>query len=399
MGFAKRLWMEEQARGWGSSDKNVCADCFEDPYLKTLVQENLATDKCDYCLQNNEKKKIAAPLDSLMKPISSALRRYFEEPGSAGVPRDDGEWVDEERFTYTEAALLSLPLECEEKLFRDIASSFHNNVWIPCAHGSWLGLHPHEELLFSWRNFVETVTHRSRYFFSRENIVLLRQISTIANSLKLVKVMRKGILLYRVRSVGSNPPNESIGYDNVGPPPESAATAGRMNPAGISYFYLAKEKETAFAEMIDRPPCKMLLATFKSEVDLFLLDLTHLPEFPSIFDEKKHPVREALLFVSEFAREIAKPVIKDGREHVDYVPSQIVSEYFSQVFQGKTSEVISGIIYPSAVRPQGKNIVLFPLWRSPATRTNEWKEILPLNSKIEQMTFSDWDKIKLILWG
>ena len=55
------------------------------------------------------------------------------------------------------------------------------------------------------------------------------------------------------------------------------------------------------------------------------------------------------------------PVRKDGMEHVEYVPSQVVCEFFAQVFGRKDDgRPVDGIAYRSAVVPDGQNVVLFP---------------------------------------
>src|SRR5437899_1980710 len=124
MGLAKREWMESQERGWDAPDKCVCAQCFEDEYLKSVVAENASEKRCDYC-EKEADDPIAAPLSAVLDPIAEALFAHFEEPGAAGLPRDSGEWIDEDRITDTGDALLSLPLDCEGELFDDIRDAFH----------------------------------------------------------------------------------------------------------------------------------------------------------------------------------------------------------------------------------------------------------------------------------
>jgi RES domain-containing protein len=70
----------------------------------------------------------------------------------------------------------------------------------------------------------------------------------------------------------------------MGAPPSKKARAGRMNPAGISYLYLAFEQETALAEVIGSPPCTAIIAQFQTLHELRILDLTKLPVVSSIFD-------------------------------------------------------------------------------------------------------------------
>ena len=58
--------------------------------------------------------------------------------------------------------------------------------------------------------------------------------------------------------------------------------------------------------------------------------------------------------------DICQPVQKDGREHINYVPSQVVSEYFAQVFKTPEGKMLDGIVYPSAVALGSVNLALFP---------------------------------------
>ena len=171
---------------------------------------------------------------------------------------------EEERITDTYNALLSLPLNCEGDLFEDIAQSFHNAAWYPCAKGFWLHLHRHVELRYSWEHFVHEVKHHSRFFFTSQQkddnerhhrddgpLELLNEIGKMAESLTLIRTVPAKTPLFRVRK--AKPGVAYKTFEDVGPPPPEVATAGRMNPAGISYFYLALEEKTALAEVLDKP--------------------------------------------------------------------------------------------------------------------------------------------------
>jgi hypothetical protein len=127
------------------------------------------------------------------------------------------------------------------------------------------------------------------------------------------------------------------------------------------------------------------VGAFTTKRELRILNLTELPTYPSIFDEEKRHISELLQFLNKFVREISKPVAKDGREHVEYVPSQVVCEYFAKVFRTEENESIDGIAYPSAIRPGGTNIVLFP----PESGRDGFNELVELSSA-EELAFHDW---------
>ena len=74
-------------------------------------------------------------------------------------------------------------------------------------------------------------------------------------------------------------------------------------------------------------------------------------------------IREGLLFLDRFVNDISQPVAKDGSEHVDYVPSQVICEYFALIYTVADSRRLDGLVYPSALLPGGRNLVLFPTER------------------------------------
>jgi hypothetical protein len=107
------------------------------------------------------------------------------------------------------------------------------------------------------------------------------------------------------------------------------------------------------------------IAEYETTRELRVLDLTVLPAEPSIFDADKRDQLEGLRFLRKFVDEICQPIEKDGREHIGYVPSQVVSEYFALVHRDGENAGVDGVVYPSAVNRGGRNLVLFPTRRGP----------------------------------
>ena len=402
MGQAKHEWIEGQERGWSApDDKFVCPDCVEDAYLKAFILDYVAETTCSYC-GRTEAEDIAAPLEELMRPIACAVQYHFNDPTDAGVPWDEGAFAIEP--TSTEDILMSLPMACDDDLFEDIAGCFLNDEWVRAAGGHWSSSHEHEELSDSWSHFVWTVRHETRFHFHVSPVSpvggpqelapgeFLPQLGRLIEASGLVRAIPKGLPLFRVR-VRATGDTWVLIADQLGAPPLERARAGRMNPAGIPYLYVALEEATALAESVSSPPVEAVLATFMSSRELTVIDLSSLPPLPSIFDEARRLHREGLMFLRAFVREISKPVAKDGAEHIDYVPSQVVCEYFAQVFlSGDRAGPIDGLLYPSAVRPSGKNLVLFPSGR-------EWSRKFDTVAFIGAQTkrLDDWSDIAMAL--
>lgn len=95
------------------------------------------------------------------------------------------------------------------------------------------------------------------------------------------------------------------------------------------------------------------------EQPLLVIDLTELPAVPSLYEPDRRGDRPWIAFLHRFAEEVRKPIDRDEREHLEYVPTQIVTEYFRHVYGVEHEQPVDGIIYRSAVRGGGRCIVLF----------------------------------------
>lgn len=145
------------------------------------------------------------------------------------------------------------------------------------------------------------------------------------------------------------------------PPAQFANQSNRMSPAGVPMFYGAYDLKTAFSETFDPEIHEGAIAsvgTFRPLRQLRILDLANLPNVPSIFDEDEQHLIHPLRFLHSFASDISKPIQRDGREHIDYVPTQIVTEYFRRIFK-IDNQCIDGISYRSSKKGGEIAFVLF----------------------------------------
>jgi len=365
VGFAKTQMLEEEERGWATSEKNVCVRCVEDSFLKSVVRRSFVAKRCDYCKSNRR----AAPVDHLIEIIYGTLRKYFAEPADAGVPYE-GEYLIQP--IDTDEALDLLGFEADPELFDDVSRAINNEYWVPAAQGHWATEHQSSLLQTAWYLFQETVRHRTRYMFERlvdvdagasqdiDPAFMLDELANAVSARKLIKSVKKNLAIYRcrLRSEGDDWPLDAV---EMGAPPYAKAGAGRMNPIGIPYFYGALDATTAAAEVLSSPPQKLVTSEWRIRKSIYVLDLTALPPTPSVFDEAAYDARQNILFLKHFVDEVTHPIAKDGREHIGYIPTQIVCEYFATAFRRDAEQpMLRGILYPSAVYPGGKNLVVFP---------------------------------------
>lgn len=229
--------------------------------------------------------------------------------------------------------------------------------------------------MYGWEEFCKQVKYKTRYVFFRvkdsedsyrgvEEIkprYMLDALAGIVSESQILSEVRPGTEFYRVRV---HDPGEHFGQSaELGPPPESCAIfSNRMSPAGISMFYGAVEESTAIEETFDsnRPgPSVATVGVFKTLKTFKVLDLSKLPKVPSLFDEGVRHLRPGISFLYDFVRDISKPIVKDGREHIEYVPTQVMTEFFQYIFEDQDGENLKGIFYPSSRNKGGVACALF----------------------------------------
>mgnify|MGYP002606508380 FL=1 len=137
--------------------------------------------------------------------------------------------------------------------------------------------------------------------------------------------------------------------------PNASAGQCRMSPAGVSMFYGAFDKETAISESIKSADEKVLaIGEFKTIRELTVVDLTALPTDVSIWMDKW----EGIAFLKSFHKDITQPLLKEAKEAIEYVPSQIFTEYLRWMFTDKQGRHVDGLVYKSC-KTKKANVVLF----------------------------------------
>jgi hypothetical protein len=131
-----------------------------------------------------------------------------------------------------------------------------------------------------------------------------------------------------------------------------------MSAAGIPMFYGSDDPKTAVAEIRESSSSLYAIAEFRAERDCRMLDLTNLPAIPRFFELGNRDVREQMEFLHRLAEDISLPVEDRDSVHIEYVPTQVVTEYFRAVFTDG-SRKLDGIVYWSARRPGHRSLVIF----------------------------------------
>lgn len=369
MGLVKSDWMEAQEQGWRAVGKHVCTRCVVDTALKEVLESRAWPGRCDYCGRRGR----VASVEALQEAVYATVWTYYHEPTDAGVPWDGGFIINPIEI---DQVLYELGLEGHSDLLADIVDADMGNGWVAAANGHWATAHEHEVLLSSWSSFEEVIKHKTRFHFGQigeastagpQEIEPGRMLGVLGERLRpYICALEVGTVVYRVR-IRSTKETWKPCASELGAPPPDVARAGRMNPAGIPYLYMAFDMDTALREagVSSQTVGDVFVASFEVVAPLMVIDLTRLPKPPSVFDVARKHEREGALFARGFVNAISRPVTKNGREHIEYVPSQVVCEYLAQVFRPEEGVRLGGLVFPSSVHENGKNLVVFPSDRGP----------------------------------
>lgn len=206
-----------------------------------------------------------------------------------------------------------------------------------------------------WNMFCHIVKYKYRYFFHHENIsdekllYAVRVIEDAAHELcNNLFTIESGSKLYRCRPEPSKFNTNDYKLE-LGPPPNEVARASRMSPCGISMFYLASDKETAILETADKDG-DFGFAEFVLKRDIHVFDLCDLSQ-----------IQDSSLqsFIKDMIRDMVKPIVRDDRVHLEYIPTQIFTEQVTFNWSDNENRLIEGIKYPSSRDDKKANFVFF----------------------------------------
>lgn len=346
-------------------DKSICESCLDDNALKNHVRGNLIETQCSYCGAESE-SPIATPVDGVMRIIQDGIESEWTDPANE-LPYDGREGGYQGEVIATTDLRYELEICDNDEFWKDLVSFLETEYW---CRKNYFGVTKDEVLLYSWGRFSELTKHNTRYFFLRtpkpprgEQIFgpydTLFQIGVAIKEVGLISKIPVGTKFFRARV--HDPTTNVQDAKNLGPP-VLAKYSNRMSPSGISMFYGAMDSHTAYQEVAPTtliPMKNITIGTFLTLRPLTLINLSQTPSIPSLFDIENLPLRSSVKFLREFTANVSKPIQKDGFEHIEYVPTQIITEYFRMLFPRQHGLPVEGLLYPSAKNKDGTCIALF----------------------------------------
>lgn len=364
MGQVKKRMIELDDRNISSvPDKSLCIKHIEDNTIKRFIRKNYANGYCDYC----KKELKVVSLEDLLEFMMLGISNFYEDAANFMFyeSREDGyfgETFDPDELIQERIGLETDPFELTE----DIVNSIEGVAW---SKPDMYYDTEQDELMYQWSFFKNLIKHKSRYLFqqnqssdkSQNAFEILKEVGQITKSLRLIKKIEKGRIIYRCRQHHSSQVINEL-KSLVAPPDEYAIYPNRFSPSGISMLYSAFDPKTAFLETINREDKKkdsITISKFKLKKEIYVVDFNKLPTLPSIFDHKKVKTHYLIRFLHDLVRDFTKGIKKDGLEHIEYVPTQVVTEYFRYTFNKNRQNSIEGIVYPSSKNKSESSSVIF----------------------------------------
>lgn len=417
MGYFKELMIEMEERGNGPvglEDKYVCASHFDDEYLRKKVHSYGEDGVCSYC----GKKRTVANMQKLGEFIAIKILANYNDVNDAGL-FDAGDFFDEddgvvpgfkefcnyvvpdeaECYDSTAELLYELGVDVDNaELQKDIEDIFTTQEWVSRD----LLITEKREVRMNdlWMKFSDMVKSDRRFTFladpsfleiltgpkdgyAGEDKNILTVLDYLIKQMKLLTVLQpEDVILYRSRKVDKL--DVAYGFNDITSPPDKSAFNNRMSPAGISMFYASFDENTAKGECAGEDSVGILIGTFKPKRSLRVIDLTAIPNKISFWMD----YYQESIFLREFNKQVTKSIDPKEKE-IEYIPTQVLTEYFRYMFKDSRKRPIDGVIYGSSKETKNKNIVLFcdqkasskyvelaepiELYTKKWAKVNEWK--------------------------
>ncbi len=353
----------------GSSDRRrLCSDCVFDVALQQRIVQEGTRATCSYCGENGHTLSINEIADF----VKDLLQQFYEWVESAHTEEDavlrtpQGQPVNQVIDSLVDARV-SVAEEIR-KLLADLDAADPDKwnlalgLFNPGARYARRQTLETYELEMSWLGFERNLKTQTRYFNRRADDLLRsifegmdgrraidgRPIVVVAGPEKDFSTFYRARVFQKEEEFRKALKRPHV---NVGPPPPSDATAGRMNAAGISVFYGATTPEIALSEV--RPPVgsKVLIGSFEVIRTLRLLDLVALAELAdengSLFDNEYVDRLRRGEFLRGLTQRFSKPVMPNDQA-LEYLPTQAVADFLA----ASAEPPFDGVLYPSVQHSQ-----------------------------------------------
>lgn len=351
----------------------LCASCVEEEDLTEFIRSSDGEPGCAFC---GKKDAPTCHFGDFIDHVKSCMQGEYDlaanwlayESAEGGYLWGD---VWDTPDLITDQMGIGLPRDDDGSLLNAMAEAIGYLDW--CVADPY-GEDPLDALRAGWERFTRLLRHYTRFFLDRSPAPqfdrytpaqILEAIGERIARMELSQKMPENTRLLRVRQCVNGAAPYSTPTELGPPDSQQAVLSNRMSPPGVVMFYAAFDPDTALAETVSGTGT-YAVAEFRTLRSARVLDLSHLPDVPGFFAEvpdSRPWTRRDAIFFWDLVADFTKPIARDNRVHVEYIPTQVFTEYCRLVWHTEqpdySSTPLEGIIYPSARVPGHQAVVLF----------------------------------------
>jgi hypothetical protein len=347
-------------------DSRICINCIKSDELKRYYQSSsLSIGECLIC--GEQQLSIDIEKDLKLVALLKALIRYYynewqynEIWGGYNLYHlfEGDNPILNNKFRYPQL-LDVIVLALKEDSYVSSENGLPLYKGYDLSSGYFSTLQQESSIIIS--RFEERIKKENQFKIEGDALLLIKKLEK-----EITNYLDQSIDLYRAR-IGYEKKifNYDIDYfdlvdttnkeffvpftkDQISAPPPPKTQSARLSRAGISYVYLASEKNTAIAEIRPNPGHFVSIGKFKLTKRLKFADFRTISIMN--FFESEHDI-ENFIFLNNINKKFSIPITPEKRE--EYLFTQFITEVIRQAG-------FTGVIFDSSVG-DGYNVVVFDL--------------------------------------
>lgn len=317
-----------------------CSECFSSPHLKQIINSNPQIGDCSFC--HSQKVAIYDPKE-LSLIFQNILDLYIHNP-QAKNSIDVQIEIDFAGKIFSSNVPVKALLQ--KIISQDLSQYSHLFSQSVSLNDSITNPNLIKPLEISWEKFASEIISTNR--FHLENVLDLVKLKNLLQRYR--KVIKKGKTYFRARVSGNV---NGLPLTEMKNPPREKAKAGRANPPGISYLYIADEMRTTLYEARVALYDYVTIGEFQLLEDIEVINLRGDSYDPLLLadDGELADFLIHLPFITKLEQELSKPRRRSDNE-LDYLPTQYLCEFIK-------SMGFDGVEYQSSLHRQGFNLAIF----------------------------------------
>lgn len=338
-----------------------CEKCFRDAEIKSIIQSRARKGVCDLCNLDDVAIYDTDSDDYLIELFEGLFDIYVEEDKLT------------DQLNGEKSKLLKEELKTNWDIFEENITPFMIDSIITNICKDYFEMRPNlltDKVIFlraldleyldknsivgryDWDVFVESIKKKYRF---HTDIFVKRILKEYCSY--LIRTIKKDDVFYRARISGV----EGFSAKYMGAPPEELVRAGRINPEGLSYLYLADSQETTIYETRASLHDYVCIGKFRALQDIRIIDLTMLENI-SVFSEGLDYAFHAInrVHLKRINDEVAKP-IRSSDSPLEYLPTQYICDYIKSITDEDSinDQAYQGIMYKSTMINTSYNVAIF----------------------------------------